>query len=81
MAGEGKVDSIQSNPNPSLTGSFNESSPTPTARGIVPQPNVFAWQEIECRVQDRADKTRELTLLDSIWGAAQTGDLVAIIGA
>jgi hypothetical protein len=42
---------------------------------------VFAWQEIECHVQDRMDKTRELALLHGISGAAQTSDLVAIIGA
>lgn len=41
---------------------------------------MFAWQDIECRVQDRADKTREIALLSGISGAAQTSDLVAIIG-
>lgn len=41
---------------------------------------MFAWQDIECRVQDRADKTREIALLNGISGAAQTSDLVAIIG-
>lgn len=52
----------------------------PAARGTAPGPNVFAWQDIECFVPDRADKTRELGLLNGISGAAQTSDLVAIIG-